>query len=280
MRVPRCWKRVEERVADGQGGSLPLAAWGSGDDEAAAEADGRERLSRAAALMAAGNQPGHWYGYPDRPVREEILQTFEDAPGDASTQMAVVTRNGYGAVILNTARMLFLDVDIESGMRETIRGWFWKTTPEQKRLEQLQHVLAGRGEMGFRIYRTAAGFRVIGLGREFDPAGRDAEDLMLATGTDEQFRRLCRVQRCFRARLTPKPWRCGVPRPWIRYPYLNATAEQEMRKWIEKYERQAAHYATCRLVAEIGTGAAEGDQSLLLELHDGITKASSSLPLA
>ena len=118
---------------------------------------------------------------------------------------------------------------------------------------------------------------MIGLGRAYDPAGREAEELMVATGTDQQFRRLCKVQKCFRARLTPKPWRCGVPRPWIPFPYRDATAEEAMRDWIAQYERESVRLITC-LFTEVGSEAAEGDQAVLPELHDGIATACVSCP--
>ncbi len=45
-----------------------------------------------------------------RPLREEILQTFEGSV--AGEPAAMLTRNGYGAQVLNTATQLFLDVDL------------------------------------------------------------------------------------------------------------------------------------------------------------------------
>lgn len=279
MLIPRCWKLVEGNFPDRAGGTFRLSAWGCGEDEAAAEEDGRERLERVAASLNACKVPEQWYGYPDRPVREEILQTFEGPSSAPESPVAVVTRNGYGALILNTARMLFLDIDWEPGLGQTIRGWLGQASPEQTKLAQLQHLLSAQGNATFRIYRTAAGFRVIGLGREYDPAGREAEELMIATGTDQQFRRLCTVQKCFRARLTPKPWRCGVPRPWVHFPYRDEAAEQEMRSWISRYEAASARYATCRFLAQVGSLPPSGDEAILLEIHDGITGVGKGLPL-
>ncbi|MFN6207227.1 MAG: hypothetical protein ACK49R_12380 [Planctomycetota bacterium] len=279
MLIPRCWKLVEGNFPDRAGGTVRLSAWGCGEDEAAAEEDGRERLERVAASLNAGKVPEQWYGYPDRPVREEILQTFDGPTGDPESQVAVVTRNGYGALVLNTARMLFLDIDLAMGLGQTIRSWFGQASPEQTKLAQLQHLLSAQGNATFRIYRTAAGFRVIGLGREYDPAGREAEELMEATGTDPQFRRLCTVQKCFRARLTPKPWRCGVPRPWVHFPYRDEAAEQEMRSWISRYEAASARYATCRFLAEVGSLPPSGDEAILLEIHDCLTGVGKGLPL-
>jgi hypothetical protein len=48
------------------------------------------------------------YAFADRPIREEILRELRD-PWGASE--AIVTRNGYGAEVLNTARLLFADID-------------------------------------------------------------------------------------------------------------------------------------------------------------------------
>jgi hypothetical protein len=176
--------------------------------------------------------------------------------------------------------MLFLDIDFEVGLAGAIRGLLKKQSPEQERLERLRRVLESHPDCQFRIYRTAGGLRVIGLGRPFDPAGRDAEVLMQSTGTDRCFIRLCKVQKCFRARLTPKPWRCGALRPWIRYPYRTTEEQQEMQKWIAEYEKQAAHYATCRFIESVGNAEPSADEQILMELHDQITRAASGFPLA
>jgi len=40
-----------------------------------------------------------------------------------------------------------------------------------------------------------------------------ADQVFDTLGADPPYRRLCRTQKCFLARLTPKPWRCGVAKP-------------------------------------------------------------------
>ena len=62
--------------------------------------------------------PKHGY-YPDRPFREEILQEINDARGLA----AVVARNSYGCKVLNTARVMFVDIDLPEPQRPK-RGLF------------------------------------------------------------------------------------------------------------------------------------------------------------
>jgi hypothetical protein len=280
MKIPRYWKMASGTFPDNIGTPFPLMVWGGGDDEASAERDGAERLERLAARLKAGKQLDRFYEYAVRSVREEVIQSFEALDGSSAEPVAVVTRNGYGALVLNTSSMLFLDIDFDVGLRSLIRGMFSKQNPEQIRLEQLKRTLESHRDTQFRIYRTAGGFRVIGLGRTFDPAGREAQDLMQATRTDRCFVRLCKVQKCFRARLTPKPWRCGVPRPWIRYPFQTAEESEEMRKWLDSYERESERYATCQFVGAVGNPAPVNDEQILVELHDQITRAESELPLA
>jgi hypothetical protein len=53
-----------------------------------------------------------------------------------------------------------------------------------------------------------------------------------------------------------------------------------MQKWVEDYEKQASHYATCQFVDVVGNPAPVGDEQILLDLHDQITRAESGLPLA
>src|SRR5205814_5995494 len=47
--------------------------------------------------------------YPDRPFREQVLQQMKTSSGDVA---AVVTRNSYGCLVLNTSQIMFVDVDL------------------------------------------------------------------------------------------------------------------------------------------------------------------------
>ena len=51
-----------------------------------------------------------FYEYPSRPMREPILREIRDTAGGIA---AFITRNSYGCDILNTARVMFIDVDAE-----------------------------------------------------------------------------------------------------------------------------------------------------------------------
>ena len=91
--------------------------------------------------------------------------------------------------------------------------------------------------------------------------------------------RLCRMQESFRARLTPKPWRCGFYKPFVLFPFETPAQEADFRQWESKYNDKAAQYSTCRFLIAFGASAAPEFASLVA-YHDQETKASSGLPLA
>lgn len=132
----------------------------------------------------------------------------------------------------------------------------------------------------FRIYRTASGFRVMAIDRDFNPTGHDVQELMKHTKTDPAFSQLCLAQRSFRARLTPKPWRCHLRTPPGQHPRQDIGMQRRFAEWIVKYERAGAGYATCRFVETLGAGRASGDARTLQELHDRATRCDERLPLA
>ena len=139
MHVPRSWFKASG-VADAPDGSpQPLAVWGWGDDEAEAKSSAAQRLTRLIERLRSGATSEDEYGgYGARPLREEILETL--GPG------AVLTRCRYGAVILNAASLLFLDVDLpeESGMQRLGR-LFSKADPAAAAVERLRAALREAG---------------------------------------------------------------------------------------------------------------------------------------
>lgn len=102
---------------------------------------------------------------------------------------------------------------------------------------------------------------------------------MESVGADPAFVRLCRLQESFRARLTPKPWRCGHHPPFDRHP-REGKAQERFAKWLGRYETACHSVATCRFVEAIGPGRIEAEVEAVLRVHDETTKAASGLPLA
>jgi hypothetical protein len=114
-----------------------------------------------------------------------------------------------------------------------------------------------------------------------DPTAEATHELMRRLGADPLYIQLCRTQECFRARLTPKPWRCGMDPLRVVYPWNDAAAEAAAQRWVEKYTNAAAGYATCSLVTEIGTDAPRDPEIVrVADYHDRATGVGSERRLA
>jgi hypothetical protein len=149
--------------------------------------------------------------------------------------------------------------------------------------KRIDAFLASRPDWRVRLYRTPAGLRLMAMHRAFDPREPEVREAFDALGVDPVFARMCFNQRCFRARLTPKPWRIGLQR--LRPPYASvwqpAHASLPARQaWIEAYTREAAAYAACRYVDTLGSGAEAPELVQQRDHHDAVCAADRALPLA
>lgn len=279
MHIPRTWTKVNAKGTLPDGQVVPVSVWGWGEDDASAQRTGADRLKRLLDRIHRGEPFPDSYDYGDRPVREEIIETIADA--SRREPVAVITRNSYGAEVLNTAHVLFLDVDFpESGFLGQIKRLFGGKSAEQKAVATLRNALQSYGKASFRLYRTASGLRAMAIDRDFDPTENTVQDLMRASGTDPAYSRLCRVQRSFRARLTPKPWRCNSSSPPGQHPRSESGSRARFDSWLSEYRRLSSNYATCRYLETIGKGHPIGDAKELVDRHDRATRCNESLPLA
>jgi hypothetical protein len=194
---------------------------------------------------------------------------------------SILTRNHYGCLVLNAANALFIDVDVLGpGQVATADGSGRCDGPWQSVFDDLCTVLAGKSHENFRIYRTAAGFRILATANEYDPASPGSADLMHAAGADCDFVSLCRIQNSFRARLSPKPWRCGMRRPPNLFPRHTASEQRRFAKWLSRYAAACSDRATCRYLGHVGHEFIHPQISPIVELHDRETRAHLPLALA
>jgi hypothetical protein len=280
MDIPRHWARQEGEARGPDGRRRPLMAWGWSAVSRGEAADlARQRLAGLVARVQQGLGLPRGYAYGSRPVREEIVDEIRGADGAT----AVLTRNGYGSLVLNAARALFLDVDLpEPGPVSTVARWLGRRAGDGETavLGRLREALGRESRASFRIYRTAAGFRVLAIDPEFTPGSPESERLMEAAGADRAFAALCRTQRSFRARLTPKPWRCGLPAPPGSHPRESPDVRRRFDAWLAGYEAACRTRATCRFVEAVGSGWPHREIGRILDVHDEITRAGEPLPLA
>jgi hypothetical protein len=244
----------------------------------------RRRLAAASAKLQwrrhLSNQGEDEEYYGEYGRLEEVIRI-----NACDTLDAVITRNHYGCTILNANRALFIDVDVDiDGSRSPYRRRKPSKDPfridPSKVLGDLRVVLASETGQGFRIYRTAAGFRVLATSHPFEPECDDAQRLMKSVGSDWHFSRLCASQNCFRARLTPKPWRCGVSRPPNPYPRYSGEQQRCFDAWLAEYEHACHDRATCQFLEHVGLTPVHKQVSPIVEFHDRHTRALEALPLA
>ena len=240
MHFPKYWTTAKHNE---------LVAWGWSDTNLA-EASGQasERLRRIRDWLARRGQTAlqHRYGYSDgRPLREEVLREFRAPEG---ALRAAITRNGYGCLVLNTADMMFVDVDApEAKGTGWLAGLLSCRKPDHTRNPEafmnplMTHVNNWVGRWpgwGWRVYRTAAGIRLLTTHAPFAPDHAMCQTAFEVFEADPLYRKLCATQRCFRARLTPKPWRCNMDKPRERWPWGNERMEAQFRKWEAKTPRR------------------------------------------
>ena len=285
MKIARYWESTYEPAQFNDGKPARVKGWGwseTSPEEALQRA--RAAAKRSAQWLATGSAQAQDYAEYDRPPREEILREIQNENGEV---IATITRNSYGTQVINAARLVFIDVDIprESGMNSLTGGLkklFGKPveTAEEKvrkRIEAAAHALP---QYTFRLYRTAAGFRCMITNVALDTRDARRSGLLETFGADALYLQLCWNQECYRARLTPKPWRVGVQRPPSRFPWLTPEEEQKYRLWQRDYEGRLAGYAVCRFETQYGRELPARELEPLIALHDEMTGASSGLQLA
>jgi hypothetical protein len=166
-----------------------------------------------------------------------------------------------------------------------LRRWCVKLRGGAEKLARtrLQSFVATHPDWHLRLYRTPAGFRVLAMHRTFKPDEPAVTKFFSWIGADELYVRMCRNQQCFRARVSPKPWRIGIsqhmrPRPGV-WP-VNPERRPERTRWIEGYERTAQGYAACEFLEAMGNGTAHATAQSVQKIHDELSRATSGLNIA
>jgi len=113
MNFPQYWAR-------GNSGNFFAWRWSS-SSLTEAQSLANEAAQQLMERFKSGVYPPKGGGYyPNRPFREQIMQQVKAGDG---TMAAVVTRNSYGCLVLNTARVMFVDIDFPEP-RAPRRGLF------------------------------------------------------------------------------------------------------------------------------------------------------------
>jgi hypothetical protein len=287
MKFAKFWSRQSGEASDHLGQRTSATARGWSDESAdAAAAMARSIAERVAQLLAGGQTRLQRYQYGERPIPEPIIREFNDGAG----LRAAVTRNVYGALVLNTRDLMFIDVDVDppkATARALLSGvmslFVKRSAPAPAApdtvVERFRHVADAHG-LGIRVYRTAGGYRGLVTSSLFGPADENARALLGEFGADSLYVRLCEKQNSFRARMTPKPWRIDMRPPTVSYPYETPDEQARFDAWETEYDAASGGVAVCEFIDEVGPGQMAGLFDDLVAFHDEKTKATSGLPLA
>jgi hypothetical protein len=259
MKIPPFWAKETFKGLDRKGKELAFSAWGwSFDSINDAKKAALARARKIFDNLESGIKPDT-YDYLERPLKEEILEKITENGED----MAIITRNRYGSTILNCQSACFADIDFprpkSKGFFDALKMMFSPRHREERKLE-VQEATTGRirewsshhKERSFRLYRTAAGLRLLFTDRLYDPSSKEVSELFEELGSDQLYRKLTLKQESFRARLSPKPWRCGCGRPPKSYPWESPDAEQIYRAWLGEYDAKSKGFSTCLFLGDLG----------------------------
>lgn len=332
MIVPAFWAEARAQYRR-KGKQITIRRFGWSDaSEEDAQRNAQARADEALARAVSGERlPRREHKVPYNggdglPIREEVVARYGDA---------VITRNAYGARCLNTAGVLFADIDfpVAPGARMVWAicllllaivavGVYWGAAtgaspgtlwiaggvgallalslastianlvrrmvvqvrggPESIALENVRRFMRTHRDWLVHVYRTPAGLRLLATHRLFDPREAEVAECFRELVTDPVYVAMCVNQRCFRARVSAKPWRIGIkdrltPRPGV-WP-VSPDRLPQRRAWLERYDRAAAGFAACRFIESIGNGVSVPAARAVQELHDELCRARSDRPI-
>ena len=266
MKLFKIWTSEKGRIViDGEEKEI-VCYGGSNASIEEAKARAREKIER---LQKKINGDKRVVADYEAEIREEILQVVDDK--------SIITRNRYGAQVLNAENLMFLDIDKP---KASFGGLFKKKDPQQDKARIFDSIrkLASSPKyspFGFRIYETFQGARVIVLGKDFNMRDRETVSMMNEFSCDPLYVAICGKQSCFRARLTPKPYRMNMQPYKVQYP--RETDDSAFQNWLRDYEYRSRNFSSCKFIEQVGAGRAATEA---VRIHDEITGATVNRQLA
>lgn len=275
MKFAKYWAKCDITINSDIFGRKKISIWGaSNENENEARLHANQRLVSMATCLGGDFSKYAEYEYGIGFIKEEILAEVKSLEGD---ELAIISRNGYGATILNTACVVFGDIDIRPlSFFERVMHRFGKTKKDKNYfLKQIEQYQRNNVSLSFRVYETHSGIRFILTSKQLSPDDSFVESMFHELNVDPLYIRLCKQQGCFRARLTPKPWRIYMTKPSSRYPRSNENEIHEYKQWLVKYESASADYTTTKYLASFGMGKISADIQKIIDIHDSYNSRTS-----
>lgn len=322
MIVPQYWAeaRLRERV-NGRQVTVRRFGW-SDESESAAQRHAADRAAEALARIRAGEAVPRrerkvvYGGGAGLPIREEIVGRagtavltrnaygavclnvpdvlfadvdvgYSPAPPILSSCLMMLLIPGAGLAALTgnwPLTRVLIGVALAVVAVRVAFHWWRQRGGRMDRLARahIERFAERHPDWALRVYRTPAGYRVLVLHRLFDPLDPEVADCFRELRVDPVYARMCAAQRCFRARVSPKPWRVGVtdhirPRPGV-WPVAERWRPARAA-WVARYEEASRGFAACRFEFAAGQGPVHPTADAVRRLHDDLCRTESDLPL-
>lgn len=279
MKFAKYWKSVEVSLDKKMVffGATKATIWGASNesaDDAARNADSRANsfIKIISSKEPDFNEYDYWNGY----IREEVI---EEVLSSDDRVIAVLTRNYYGALVLNSESVFFGDIDVdEGGFFSRFLEVFGKAKKDKTYyIKKVQEFQKANTQYTLNIYETFAGLRVVITNALFDSNSPVVDGIFKALDTDPLYVTLCKYQSCFRARLSPKPWRINMERPPKRFPWNSQRDESDFSKWLRSYEYKSKNFGVVKLLHTFGTDQSNSDVARVLAIHDDYACTSNGV---
>ncbi len=278
MKFAKYWQKIDLNLTQQLFGKSKISVWGASNDSAdAAMSAAKSRAEKLKTFIASGFKDRTDYEYWNGFIKEEIV---EEVKSDNGTVLAVLTRNSYGATVLNTESVLFGDIDVDMtavGLMDRIFASFGKQKKDKPYyLEKIKNYQMKHPELSIKVYETFAGLRFAVTNKLYSPEEPQVKHMFNQLDVDPLYMRLCKQQICFRARLSPKPWRINMARPGSRFPRASEQQQKDFDLWLKNYSLASARITTAKLLASFGSAKMHADVESVLKIHDRYACKNSS----
>lgn len=269
MEVSKFWHKEKRATEDSYGRKYDLTCWGgSSQSHGDAKAKALKKMDRCLFRLSGGEKLDE-YEYAAGQLREELI---EEIVGSDGAIIGAVTRNRYGVLVLNAASVLIADIDVpQPGLMDWIRSFFGRVAKDKSYyIDQVYTFSSRHPEHSLTLYETHSGLRVFITSDEYAPQSEAAGTILERLQSDKLYQKLCLSQKCYRARLTPKPWRCGMNRPPHSFPRETPEQQGAFGRWLLEYTRKSRGHTVCKRIAALGPEKMTDTAKKILTAHDAI----------
>lgn len=266
MRIFKYWAEYSKEIIVDDFSQPSKTFGGSNISIEDAKKDALNKLKKAQERINSNSRKDSDY---EADIMEEIIEKIDDGN--------IVTRNRYGALVLNSKDLFFIDIDSYSkSIYDVIFNR--KKTQKELMLAKIEKNIQNNqySNFSFRLYETFKGYRLLISNQNIEPRSKDANRIMRDFNSDYLYRWLCVKQNCYRARLTPKPHRVNQKRLKMIFPNRNENQEITHQSWVNEYNNKSNRYATCNFILKSGPIY----NHPAIEFHDKVTNCEMNYKLA